>query len=280
MILFKIVVMNRAECFIKNNRPAEREAKSAVEKLLSFVQWKKHCKVLDVGCGTGNVTHDVLQPELPVATREVIGIDRDRTVVEYANANYGGGKLRFEHVDIVHDRNFVDAHLNYFDHIFSFSCLHFVREQETALKHIRKMLSSGGDFSFSCVTSCMFFKVVAHMALTEKWHPHIAHYESFIAPYQFSQNPISELEDLLIGAGFRVTSLTIEPRGTKLPLSHCPAHFISHLPMEIPADLHHEFGLSLLETIRELKLSRLSEDNVEYFQYYFDGVFGHVIRPT
>ncbi|XP_031331761.1 juvenile hormone acid O-methyltransferase-like isoform X2 [Photinus pyralis] len=214
--------MNRAECFINHNHPAEREAKSAVRKLLPFVQWKKDCKVLDVGCGTGNVTHDVLQPELPVATREVIGIDRDRTVVEYANLNYGGRKLRFEQVDIVHDRKFVDAHLNYFDHIFSFSCLHFVREQGTALKHIREMLRPGGDFSFSCVTSNNFFKVVAHMAQSETWRPHIAHYENFISPYQFSQNPMGELVDFLIRAGFRVTSLAIEPREAELPLSYCP----------------------------------------------------------
>uniref|UniRef100_A0A1Y1LF13 Methyltransferase type 12 domain-containing protein n=1 Tax=Photinus pyralis TaxID=7054 RepID=A0A1Y1LF13_PHOPY len=271
--------MNRAECFIKYNLPAEREAKSAVEKLLTFVKWKKHCKVLDVGCATGNVTHDVLRPKLPVTTSKVIGIDRDRTVVEYANAKYGGGKLRFQHVDIVHDRNFVDSHLNYFDHVVSFSCLHFVREQETALKHIHKMLRPGGDFSFSCVTSSNFFKVIAHMALTDKWRPHIADYENFISPYQFSQNPLGELEDLLVKAGFRVTNLTIEPRGAKLSLSYWPGHFISHIPMEIPADLRQEFGLSILKTIRELNLCGFDEDHVEYFDCYFDSVFSHVIKP-
>ncbi|XP_031330624.1 juvenile hormone acid O-methyltransferase-like [Photinus pyralis] len=241
---------------------------------------QKDCQVLDVGCGTGNVTHDVLQPVLPVATREVIGIDRDRTVVEYASGNYGGRKLRFEQVDIVHDRKFVDAHLNYFDHIFSFSCLHFVREHTTALKHIREMLRPGGDFSFSCVTSNNFFKVVADMAQTEKWRPHIAHYENFMSPYQFSQNPMGHLADLLTGAGFRVTRLTIEPRETKVPLSYCPGMFISHLPMEIPTDLHHEFGLSVLKTIRELNLSCSAEDNKELFYCYFDAVFGHVTRPN
>ncbi|XP_031331029.1 juvenile hormone acid O-methyltransferase-like isoform X2 [Photinus pyralis] len=142
----------------------------------------------------------------------------------------GGGKLRFENVDIVHGKNFVDAHLKYFDHIFSFSCLHFVREQGTALQHIREMLRPGGDFSFFCVNSNSFFKVVAHLAQSESWRLHIAHYENFMSPYQFSQNPMDELEDLLIKTGFQIRSLTIEPRGVEMPLSYCPGFLQSERP--------------------------------------------------
>ncbi|KAK5643448.1 hypothetical protein RI129_007293 [Pyrocoelia pectoralis] len=138
--------MDKAETFIKHNSPAEREAKYAIDKLAQLIPWKDNCNILDIGCGTGNVTHYILLPVFPKSTKNVIGVDNNKSTIEYANKNYGlENKLTFQQVDVVSDSTFFENYEKTFDHIFSFSCLHFVREQETALnnQHLQNIETRG-----------------------------------------------------------------------------------------------------------------------------------------
>ena len=47
------------------NQPLLRDAKHALDKNSHFLTWEKEERVVDIGCGTGNVTTQVLVPLLP-----------------------------------------------------------------------------------------------------------------------------------------------------------------------------------------------------------------------
>ncbi|XP_031348452.1 juvenile hormone acid O-methyltransferase-like, partial [Photinus pyralis] len=165
--------MYRAELFQKSSVIAQRDAQEVMDRVREMVKWKENCNVLDIGCGTGNVTHDFLLPILPKSTKVVIGVDKFAGTVEYARQHYGR-RIVFEQMDIVYD---TITNGEYYDHIFSFYCLPFIKEQDIALKNIYKLLKPGGDFIFTCTVQCNLFEVGNAMSRIEKWKPYLVDYE-------------------------------------------------------------------------------------------------------
>src|ERR1051326_1309588 len=82
-------------------------------------------RILDVGCGTGQLTAEIAR-----TGAQVLGIDSSAAMIEEARSNFPG--LRFERID-VRELAFQDA----FDSIFSNAVLHWVREAEVAVAGMR-----------------------------------------------------------------------------------------------------------------------------------------------
>lgn len=264
--------MNRAELFRKHSTLAQRDGEYVMTKIQKMMVWKDNCNVLDIGCGTGNVTHDFLLPILPKSTNTVIGIDMFADAIKYAKKHYGQ-KIVFEQFDIVNDRV---TNEEYFDHIFSFYCLPFISEQEIALRNIYCLLRPGGDFVLTCTVQCNFFEIGNIMSRTEEWKPYLVNYKNFLCPFQFSPNPKEELEKFLLKAGFRVLHLSIEPKEIMIPFSSFPAFMISHIPIKLPI----EVGVASLDIIRKRNWNYINDDGEEFFRITYQMVFGHVIKPS
>ncbi|KAL6424655.1 hypothetical protein ACFW04_009970 [Cataglyphis niger] len=84
-------------------------------------------KCMDIGCGPGDITKDILLPFLgPNVT--MIGTDIMEKVIEYANKTYGDKeRLKFEVLDI-ETKNLPDKYISEFDHIFSFHALQWCKD--------------------------------------------------------------------------------------------------------------------------------------------------------
>jgi trans-aconitate methyltransferase len=91
-------------------------------------------RILDLGCGTGQLTEQIAK-----MNAEVIGIDAAFSMIEKAKQNYP--QLQFA---IANAENFqVDA---LFDAVFSNAVLHWVLEPEAAIRCIHQALKPGGRF--------------------------------------------------------------------------------------------------------------------------------------
>ncbi len=104
------------------------------EGLLQLLNPQIGESILDLGCGTGQLTEKIAQ-----AGAEVMGVDRAPTMIEKARENYP--HLHFEIADA---RNFqVDKP---FDAVFSNAVLHWVKEADSAIASIHQALKPGGRF--------------------------------------------------------------------------------------------------------------------------------------
>lgn len=104
------------------------------EDLLKFLNPKPGEAILDLGCGTGQLTEKIAQ-----AGAEVMGIDHAPTMIEKARQNYP--HIRF---DVGDARNFqVDKPL---DAVFSNAVLHWMKEADSAIASIHQSLKPGGRF--------------------------------------------------------------------------------------------------------------------------------------
>ena len=95
--------------------------------------------VLDVGCGDGKITARIAGR---VPRGSVLGVDPSRDMIAFASDHFPpsvGSNLRFEVADA--------RRLPYrseFDLVVSFNALHWVPEQEDALRSIRSALRPAG----------------------------------------------------------------------------------------------------------------------------------------
>ena len=93
-------------------------------------------RILDVGCGTGQLTSAIAQ-----AGATVVGMDQSAEMIAAARENYP--ELQFEVADIA-----AATYDHEFDAVFSNAALHWVKNQRGAIAAIARALKPGGRLVF------------------------------------------------------------------------------------------------------------------------------------
>jgi trans-aconitate 2-methyltransferase len=104
--------------------------------LLQFLAAKAGERVLDVGCGTGQLTY-----EISASGAQPVGIDASAEMIAAARKNFPS--LQFEVCDAA-GMPFESE----FDAVFSNAALHWVTDQKGAIASIARSLKAGGRFVF------------------------------------------------------------------------------------------------------------------------------------
>jgi trans-aconitate methyltransferase len=147
------------------------------------VEWlapKAGERILDVGCGTGQLTAQIAE-----CGAEVIGLDRSPEMLEQARRNFPG--LRFELADAASFR-FSEP----FDAVFSNAVLHWVRDADGVAACVASGLKPGGRFvaEFGGKGNCAELIAAARAAgstlgrrVEQPWYfPGIAEYAGVLEP--------------------------------------------------------------------------------------------------
>ena len=91
-------------------------------------------KVLDLGCGTGRLTHEIAQ-----RGADVTGVDHDDNMIAAARRNYPA--LRFDRADGEQPLG-----NRQYDAVFSNAALHWMTRAASVVQHIAAALHNGGRF--------------------------------------------------------------------------------------------------------------------------------------
>jgi trans-aconitate 2-methyltransferase len=114
------------------------ERRQPFDDLLALVEKRPRMRVVDLGCGTGELTRDLHDH---LGAEETIGIDNSETMLLKSSA-FGDEILRFEQGEIeafVADRPF--------DLIFSNAALHWVNDHPTLFRRLAGFLSPRGQIA-------------------------------------------------------------------------------------------------------------------------------------
>lgn len=151
---------------------------------------------LDVGCAGGDFTHDVLLQKCGPCKR-LVGVDLSVDMIEHARKNYAHPKLTFDVLDIRKDVSlFLKSH-GPFQRVYSFYCLHWVRDQETAVSNIAQLLTSDGECLLVFCGRTILYEIWSDFAKVERWKRYVASLEQFIPPSQHVSDLRSYLKNLL-----------------------------------------------------------------------------------
>jgi trans-aconitate 2-methyltransferase len=152
--------------------------KVMADEVLGLLTLSGSERVLDVGCGDGKITTEVAAR---VPNGSVVGIDPSEKMVQFATSKWapdGGGNLHFE----VADARRLPFHEE-FSLVVSFNALHWVAEQEDALRSIHSALKPGGKAQLRFVPHGER-KSLEHVIRETRQSPRwAAHFQGFHRPY-------------------------------------------------------------------------------------------------
>jgi trans-aconitate 2-methyltransferase len=148
------------------------------EEVLALLDLEGSERVLDVGCGDGKITAEIAA-RVPGGT--VVGVDPSQDMIAFASSHFGPAvrpNLRFEVAD-ARRLPFREE----FDLIVSFNALHWVPEQDAALRSIRSAMKSDGLALLRLVPAGerkSLENVIEDTRLSSRW---IRYFREFHDPY-------------------------------------------------------------------------------------------------
>ncbi|XP_014279174.1 juvenile hormone acid O-methyltransferase [Halyomorpha halys] len=165
--------------YSKFSEDHQKEAKWALGQFWDKLQWSTDEKVLDIGCGSGDATCNILLPAVEASCSQLIGVDMSPQMVSYSQSKWSHSKLSFRLLDISTKEDPLDAfdkgikHSGGFDKIFSFFCLQWVKDKKRAAENICRLLKPGGQAHILLVVRSGVYNVWDKLATSEKWRPYL-----------------------------------------------------------------------------------------------------------
>lgn len=197
--------IEKADAYNKNSSLQWQWAIQTIENY----PWKGDERVLDIGCGDGKIT--ALISDL-ATTAPVIGLDLSPQMIGYASQHFPPAE---------HPRLFFmegdGAHVPFskqFDLVVSFLALHWILDQEAALKSIWNSLKTDGKMLLLLpgTSPFNFSPACAKVCATDKWKPYFPDFKPQRAYFTKEQ-----YEKLLTSAGFATFHVEASPTETIFP---------------------------------------------------------------
>lgn len=193
------------ELYKRNNQNHHLMSKQIIGEFAHRFKWHPDGSdsLLDIGCGPGDVTNDVILPLLPEQFNRIVCSDISERMIGAARTTVRNPKAAFEVLDIgipLEESNSTWA--TPFDHVTSFFCLHWVQDQRQALLNIFKLLVPGGNCLLTFVGGYSGFTVFAKMAQLPRWAPYMQNLQQFTPPTQYSSDIAGDIKSYMQEVGF------------------------------------------------------------------------------
>ncbi|MBI5593260.1 MAG: methyltransferase domain-containing protein [Deltaproteobacteria bacterium] len=175
--------------------------KSASDRLFDLLRIENADDVLDIGCGTGNLTRRIADK-----TRgRVAGIDASERMIDEARQNYADLGIKFEACPVEHL-----PYMDSFDVIFCNSAFQWFRNPESALKSCFGTLRHNGRMGMQAPARHIYSPNFMEAVENVKTDPRLMErFASFQAPWLFLETP-EEYRMLFEKVGFQVLHSRIE----------------------------------------------------------------------
>jgi trans-aconitate methyltransferase len=239
------------------------EMQQAAEEVHALLELKGSERILDIGCGNGKITAEIAAR---VPEGSVIGVDPSHEMIAFASTHFGPAirpNLRFEVADA--------RHLPYrkeFDLIVSFNALHWIPQQDEALRSIRAAMKLEGRAQLRLVPkgACKSLEdVLEDTRLSSRWG---GYFQEFHDPYlHLTPEQYGELAEL---NGLCVFSIRTEAKAWdfKSRSAFCAFGSVTFIEWTrfLPADERPAFIVDVLDRYRSVAADRPDEENT--FKFY------------
>jgi trans-aconitate 2-methyltransferase len=233
------------------------------DEVLALLQVKGDERVLDLGCGSGKVTAEI---GARLVHGSILGVDSSAEMVAFAERTFPSStwpNLRFQHADI-RDLKFG----NEFDLIVSFNALHWIPDQEHALRRIRAAMKQHATAQLRLVPKGKrksLEDVIEETRQSPRW---AQYFKGFDDPY-LHLTP-DEYAALAERNGLRVLRLQTEDKAWDFKsraefLAFAKVTFIAWTQF-IPENERRDFCVDVLDRYQVVAAEGIGEEN--FFRFY------------
>ncbi|MEI5985036.1 MULTISPECIES: class I SAM-dependent methyltransferase [Sphingobacterium] len=216
------------------------------EDVIKLLAPLKNELILDLGCGTGDLTNRI---QLEGAT--VMGTDFSEEMIRKAKEKYPSIKFTVEDARNIDYKETLDA-------VFSNAALHWMLEKEAVIKSVYKSLKKGGRFvaEFGGKGNVEKIRLALKNILAETGNQEIAEKEIWYFP------SISEYATLLEKNGFQVVYAVLFERETLLADKDGVKNWLKMFATSYLENLDPETAENILDEVQEkIRPTNLRDDN-------------------
>lgn len=202
-------VLPSAQDYINGNQFQRNDNQEILEEFRYKMKWRETETVLDVGCGPGDVTNDLLLPVIKEYSKEfsILATDIDSKVIDEAKIKYLN--ISFDKLDIGSQlsKEWILSKKSKFSKLFSFYALHWVKDQKMVLNNSYQLLQKRGEALFIAVVDIPYVHVFENLSKESKWKQYMYSLEeAFPLPFRKWQNPAKTYTEMAKEIGFEVVS--------------------------------------------------------------------------
>nr|QAB35587.1 juvenile hormone acid O-methyltransferase [Cyrtorhinus lividipennis] len=189
--------------YVKQNALQKRDVGLVLQDVIHRLQWDQEERILDVGCGPGDITTSVLSNYLPEDV-SIVGCDISENMIKYAQASYESKRFSFKQLDVGNANIWMNWDEESFDKIFSFYCLHWVKDLRQAAENMNCLLRKGGELiTFTPITH-PFFELFRKIYSNPKWREQMKVMKTYDALFKSFDH--HEYLQILESSGFEIIS--------------------------------------------------------------------------
>ncbi|XP_065206423.1 juvenile hormone acid O-methyltransferase-like [Planococcus citri] len=252
-----------------------RDVDMLLQEFKSKIKWSSKQKIIDIGCGPGDTTCNYLLPLIP-RDAELLAIDMSETMIGLAKSQYWTDpRLNFEVLDVTKPK-IVEKYESNFDTVFSFYCLNWIPDQQSAMKNMYSVLKSDGEILVILVVDCPNYPLHELLAASPKWSPYMENYRDTISPYRYSNDPVSDVRNLFQDVGFHIKNSSYAMKSYTFPtkeIFHKWMDGVNPFLKNIPQNVLDEYDRAWKKTLWDEKLCVLHETNEVTYEYSVITVF-------
>jgi trans-aconitate methyltransferase len=228
---------------------------------LEHINFKGDEAILDIGCGDGNITAKMTQK---VPNGYVTGIDLSPNMIKAAKESYANiTNLSFEIADAI---NF--SFEQKFDLVTSFFVFHWIKDQLTALKNIKRALKPNGKIIIIMAAvqkDSLMNQAVEHLKQEGLWASAIEKANKRLFPQS-----TKDFKKLLDQAGFEHKKIEVVKRtAVSKTLDATVKTLMRSIPhsTELPYDQALKFSQALAENMYK-QLNKKSQEAITFEQHF------------
>ncbi|BES90920.1 Acid methyltransferase [Nesidiocoris tenuis] len=195
--------------YVKQNNLQRRDAALVLQDLIHRMSWNQEENILDVGCGPGDVTVSVLSNYLPDDVT-IVGCDISENMIKYAQATYENKRFKFRQLDVGNSNIWMNWDEESFDKIFSFYCLHWVKDLKQAAENMNTMLKNGGELVTLTPITHPFFELFRKIYDDPKWREQMKVMKTYDTIFKSFDH--QEYLQVLESSGFEIISADVKER--------------------------------------------------------------------
>jgi trans-aconitate methyltransferase len=190
-------------------------------------QWKFQGdeNILDIGCGNGAITSLLASKFAPKGI--VTGIDLSNDMINFAQKTFKSKNLDFKALDacdIAFDKKF--------DLVFSFYCLHWVKDQQKAFQNIANSLKDSNSKALlylmtdSVSSEYSITRFIKEVIDSDKWK---SYFKNYTLPWYFQT--VNSVKEIFGKLGMKIAQLDLVPQQITFPNAESCSLWLKAVPI-------------------------------------------------
>lgn len=257
--------MKEADLYAASNSMQKRDTSQVLSEFSGRLRYAENENVLDIGCGPGDVTAEMILPLLP-KDATLVGIDINEEMVNYARQHYVNPRLTFKALDFQTDNILDYLPAASFSKIFSFYCLHWLKNQKQVMKNLSTLLCDGGESLMVLMESTHCFLLYETLSQMSEWKTYMKDVDNYISPYHNVPDPKKKMTEIANEAGLEILTCESRPQVFTFPNETIlTKSIIAVNPFieRIPEDLKSSYIQDINHIIKKLNLTETSAETGE-----------------